>query len=124
MNRQDCVFCQIVAGERDQHVFYRDPLVTAFEDARRAAPVHILVVPNRHIASLNEAGPEDEALLGHLLLVAQRLAREQGIAERGYRLVINTGPDGGQSVFHLHVHLLGGRFMGVSRPTAEEHRAS
>jgi histidine triad (HIT) family protein len=83
--------------------------VTAFHDIHPLTPVHILIVPNRHVASVDELEPEDEALVGHLVLVAGALARQEGIAEKGYRLILNTGPQSGQSVFHLHLHLISGR---------------
>ncbi len=95
----DCIFCQIVGGQADADIVYRDEEITAFWDRRPAAPVHILVVPNKHIHSVNEAQPEDAALLGRLVLKARDLAKEQGVDERGYRLVLNVGPDGGQTVF-------------------------
>jgi len=107
----NCIFCQIVAGSAPAKIVYRDEQVTAFHDTRPIAPVHILIVPNRHIASVNAATPGDEGLLGHMLTTAATLAGEQGLAQGGYRLVINTGPDAGQTVFHLHLHLIGGRPM-------------
>ncbi|NCP85958.1 MAG: histidine triad nucleotide-binding protein [Anaerolineae bacterium CG_4_9_14_3_um_filter_57_17] len=106
---QNCIFCKIVAGEMPTTLLYQDEQVTAFRDIHPVAPTHILIIPNRHIASTNEAAPEDEALLGHLIGVARLLAERENIAANGYRLVINTGADGGQVVFHLHLHLLGGR---------------
>jgi histidine triad (HIT) family protein len=105
----DCIFCKIVAGESPARIVYRDDLVTAFHDIHPLTPVHILIVPNRHVASVDELEPEDEALVGHLVLVAGALARQEGIAEKGYRLILNTGPQSGQSVFHLHLHLISGR---------------
>ena len=90
-------------------IVYQDDAVTAFENIRYVAPVHLLIVPNRHITSVDHTHPEDEALLGRLVTLAGELARQRGIQHSGYRLVINTGPDGGQSVFHLHLHLIGGR---------------
>jgi histidine triad (HIT) family protein len=110
----NCPFCQIIAGERPGRIVYRDDLVTAFWDRAPVTPIHILIVPNQHISSLNETNDEDKALLGHLLLTAQKIARDQGILDRGYRVLINTGRDGGQSVFHLHVHLLGGKTLPIS----------
>jgi histidine triad (HIT) family protein len=98
----DCIFCKIVSGEADANIVYRDDLMTAFWDRRPVAPVHILVVPNKHINSINEAEPEDAALLGKLILRAHELAKQQGVDEKGYRLVFNVGPDGGQSVYHVH----------------------
>lgn len=108
---EDTVFSKIVRGEIPARIAYQDEEVTAFYDIAPAAPTHILIVPNRTIPTLNDATPEDGALLGKLLLTAQRLARELGVAEQGYRLVLNCNPDGGQSVYHLHVHLLAGRKM-------------
>lgn len=105
----DCVFCKIAAGEIDSRVLYRDDLATAFWDIHPAAPLHILIVPNKHISSLNEMSAEDEALVGHLVYVAKQIAKEQGVDQEGYRLSINTGPNAGQSVFHIHVHLLAGK---------------
>ncbi len=106
-----CIFCEIIAGRLPAAVLYQDERITAFRDAAPIAPVHILLVPNRHIASVNDAAPEDETVLGHLITVARQLAQAQNLQESGYRLVINTGPDAGQSVFHLHMHLIGGRKM-------------
>ncbi len=102
----DCIFCKIVAGEAPARIVYRDDLLTAFQDVHPAAPVHILIVPNRHIATLNDLTPADESWSGHLLEAARQIAAAQGLT--GYRLVLNVGADGGQSVFHLHLHLLGG----------------
>lgn len=107
----DCLFCKIVRGQLPTEIVYQDDRATAFADITPMAPEHILVVPNKHIATLAEAADEDEALLGHLLLVAARLARERGITEQGFRTVINTNEDAGQTVFHIHVHVLGGRAM-------------
>ena len=104
-----CLFCKIAAGQIGGPPLYQDEYVTAFRDINPQAPVHVLLIPNKHITSLNEASPEDQALLGYLVLAAAKLAHQEGVAESGYRLVTNTGPDGGQSVFHLHMHLLGGR---------------
>jgi len=109
MTDLNCVFCSIIAGKAPAQVVYRDDRVTAFHDNRPMAPVHLLVVPNLHLASLNEATQADEPLLGHLITTARQLAEENGIASTGYRLVINTGPHSGQAVFHLHLHLIGGR---------------
>ena len=111
MTDTDCIFCKIVAGEIPSTQVYRDEQVTAFRDINPAAPVHVLIVPNRHIASVNDLTAEDEPLIGHLFSVAKQIAAEEGIAESGYRLIVNTGPDGGQVVFHLHLHLLGGHRM-------------
>ncbi|MGH9452896.1 MAG: histidine triad nucleotide-binding protein [Terriglobia bacterium] len=104
-----CVFCKIVEGMIPAKIVYQDEQAIAFEDIHPQAPVHLLVIPRKHLASLNEAAAEDEALLGHLHLIAPRLARERGIDGKGYRTVINNGTWAGQSVFHLHVHVMGGR---------------
>jgi histidine triad (HIT) family protein len=106
----DCLFCKIVEGEIPSNKVYEDELVYAFHDIDPKAPTHVLVVPKRHIASLDAAGEEDRELLGRLLLTAGRIARELGIAS-GYRVVNNCGAPAGQSVFHVHFHLLGGRAM-------------
>lgn len=109
---QDTIFAKIARREIPAQIVYQDEDVTAFRDIAPAAPTHILVVPNKIIRSLDEAAPEDERLLGKMLLTAQKLAREQGIAKDGYRVVINTNGDGGQTVFHLHLHILGGQRLG------------
>ena len=112
---EDCIFCKIIAKKIPGEILYQDDRVTAFRDIDPAAPVHILIVPNKHIPSMNEATPEDEVLLGHLQLVAQKLAVEEGIAESGYRLVINTGDEGGQVVYHIHLNLIGGKPLRVHK---------
>ncbi len=107
----DCIFCKIIAGEIPSTQVYKDELVTAFRDINPVSPTHVLVIPNRHIASVNDLAADDEQLMGHLITVAQQIAEQEGVAESGYRLIINTGPDGGQEVFHIHLHLLGGQRM-------------
>ena len=107
----DCIFCRIVAGEIPAEIIYKDEQAIAFRDINPQAPVHVLVIPRQHLESLNEATEGDETSLGHLLRVAARVAGEGGLSARGYRTVINTGAGAGQSVFHLHVHLLGGRAL-------------
>lgn len=109
MSAQACLFCKIVAGDAPARVVYRDDHLTAFRDINPQAPVHVLLVPNRHIASIASLSETDDALAGRLLRLAGELARQEGIAESGYRVVANTGRDSGQSVAHLHLHLLGGR---------------
>jgi len=106
-----CIFCRIIAGELPSKQLYHDEHLTAFRDIHPVAPTHILIVPNRHIASLNEAAPEDERLLGSMFTLAQQLARQEGVADEGYRLIVNTGGHGGQTVYHLHMHLIGGQRM-------------
>jgi len=108
----DCLFCRIAGGEIPAQVIHSDPEVVAFRDIHPQAPVHILIIPRRHIASISVLSPEDAGLVGRLFLVARDLAREEGIMEEGYRMVVNAGPGAGQSVFHVHLHLLGGRNMG------------
>jgi len=108
----DCIFCKIIAGEIPSKQVYKDDLVTAFYDINPVAPVHVLIVPNEHIPSVNEVQENHEAILGRMFTVAKKIAAEHGIAERGYRLVVNTGSEAGQEVFHLHMHLLGGRKLG------------
>ena len=108
---KDCPFCKIIAKEIPSKTVYEDEQAVAFEDINPQAPTHILVLPRRHVASLNEITAEDAALVGHLHIVAAKIARERGIAESGYRTVVNNGRGAGQSVFHLHLHLLGGRGM-------------
>ena len=107
----DCIFCKIVSGEAKSTVVYRDEQVAAFRDVHPVAPTHILIVPNRHIDSVGTLEPEDEPLMGHIFTVARRLAEDEGISQGGYRLITNTGANGGQTVFHLHVHLIGGQRM-------------
>jgi histidine triad (HIT) family protein len=111
MAGEDCIFCKIVAGGIPAAKIYEDDRAVVFRDINPQAPTHALVIPRAHVASLNEASEDDEALLGHLLLVAARVARDAGHADGGYRTVINTGPGAGQTVFHIHVHLLGGRSL-------------
>jgi histidine triad (HIT) family protein len=105
-----CPFCRIVAGTAPARIVYRDEQVTAFHDIHPIARIHLLIVPNRHIVSINELEETDKDLLGHMFLVAQRLASQEGVAESGYRLIVNTGSDAGQSVLHLHLHLIAGKF--------------
>lgn len=107
----ECVFCKIISGEMSGDIVYQDELVTAFRDINPVAPTHILIVPNKHIVSVAELSDEEERLMGHLFTTARSLAVEEGISESGYRLIINNGPDANQVVFHLHLHLIGGRKM-------------
>jgi len=104
----DCLFCRIIKGEIPSRQVYEDERIFAFEDIQPGAPTHILLVPKRHLEDLAHATAEDAALLGELQLKAADLARQRGLAN-GFRTVLNVGPDAGQSVFHLHLHLLGGR---------------
>ena len=109
---QSCLFCRIVGGELPGERLYEDDEVIIIRDIAPAAPQHLLVIPRRHLGSLNEVGVEDEALLGRMVLAAVRQARDQGLTMRGYRLVMNCGRDAGQGVEHLHLHVLGGRQLG------------
>ncbi|HEX9139523.1 MAG TPA: histidine triad nucleotide-binding protein [Steroidobacteraceae bacterium] len=106
------VFERIIAGEIPAQIVHRDDRVTAFRDIHPRAPVHILVVPNKPIPTSNDVADTDEALIGHMFTVARDLARSEGISDDGYRLIINCNAHGGQEVYHLHVHLLGGRPLG------------
>ena len=108
----DNIFTKIITKQIPAKIVYEDDRVLAFRDIKPAALVHVLIVPKREIANVTAARAEDESLLGHLLTVAAEIARSEGIAETGYRLVINNGRDAGQAVAHLHVHLLGGRVLG------------
>jgi histidine triad (HIT) family protein len=107
----DCLFCKIASGAIPVTRLFEDEQVVAFPDIHPQAPVHILIIPKQHFASLAHTGAEDAGLLGHLLAATAEIARKQNL-DKGYRLVINTGPNGGQTVDHLHVHLLGARHMG------------
>jgi len=104
-----CIFCKIAAGEIPAEVVKRADGMLAFTDMNPQAPTHLLIIPTTHVGSLNDA--KDAATLGKLLLFARDVARDSGIATKGYRVVVNTNPDGGQTVFHLHLHVLGGRVM-------------
>ncbi|MBI2821399.1 MAG: histidine triad nucleotide-binding protein [Acidobacteria bacterium] len=108
---EECIFCKIVRGECPAKIVFEDSDTVAFRDIHPQAPTHILVVPRRHVASLHDCSPRDEAMLGHALQVARDLAEEEGLKESGYRVVLNTGAGAGQSVLHLHFHLIGGRPM-------------
>jgi histidine triad (HIT) family protein len=110
----DCLFCRIVARQSPADIVYEDDAIVAFKDIYPKAPVHLLIVPRRHVASLLEATVEDAALLGRCVLVARRLAEATGYAEKGFRLSVNTGPEGGQVVYHVHFHFTAGR-----RPRAD-----
>lgn len=105
----NCIFCRIIKREAPGKIVYEDESVVAIEDLHPQAPVHLLLIPRRHLPGLGDAGPEDELLLGHLFQIAAQLARARGLESRGYRTVVNQGAGAGQSVFHLHVHVLGGR---------------
>jgi histidine triad (HIT) family protein len=106
------IFSKIIDGEVDADIVYQDDLVTAFRDINPAAPTHILIVPNKEIPTANDLSEEDQDVAGRMLVVASKLAAQEGIAEDGYRLIINCNEHGGQEVFHLHLHLIGGRPLG------------
>ncbi len=108
---RDCLFCQIVAKELPATIAYEDPEVVAFHDVAPQAPVHLLVVPRRHLARISELQAADAPMISHLVMTANQLARTLGVDEAGYRLVMNCNAHGGQTVFHVHLHLLGGRPM-------------
>jgi histidine triad (HIT) family protein len=107
----DCLFCRIARKEIPATLVFEDDDVVAFDDIHPQAPTHVLVVPKRHVPSLDALEPADDALAGKLMRVAARIARERGVAEAGWRSVVNVGKDGGQLVFHVHLHMLGGRPM-------------
>jgi histidine triad (HIT) family protein len=109
----DCIFCRIISGDIPSDILYQDEQVVAFRDINPKAPVHLLLVPRKHIESLAELSEDEASIMGHLVAVANRLAGEAGISDKGYRLVANSGPEGGQEVPHLHLHLLGGRQLGI-----------
>jgi histidine triad (HIT) family protein len=112
----DCIFCKIADGTIPSRKVYEDERILVFHDIQPQAPVHLLVIPKKHIASLEEASPEDAVLLGQLMLAAQKAARDAGVAPDGYRVVTNIGPHAGQLVFHLHLHVLGGEKLAALNP--------
>jgi Diadenosine tetraphosphate (Ap4A) hydrolase and other HIT family hydrolases len=107
----NCLFCRIVAGEIPAKLAYEDEDVIAFYDINPQAPLHVLIIPRKHIAMINDIQPEDAALVGKLYLAAKKIAADAGYADEGYRVVMNCGADAGQSVFHIHLHLLAGRAL-------------
>lgn len=108
----DCLFCKMVAGDIKPDTVYEDDNVLAFRDVNPQAPTHILVIPKTHIATINDLKPENESLVGKLFLAAKKIASDEGLADRGYRTLMNCNEEAGQTVFHIHLHLLGGRPMG------------
>ncbi len=112
VDMENCLFCKIAAGEIPSKIVYQDQDVVAFADINPQAPLHILLIPRRHISSMGDLMPEDGPMLASLFTAVTKLAHELGLDERGYRIVSNVGPDAGQVVFHLHFHMLGGRKMG------------
>jgi histidine triad (HIT) family protein len=109
---EQCIFCRIVAGEVPSDIVYQDEDFLAFRDISHQAPTHVLIIPKIHITSLAQLTEEQQELAGRLIIIAKKLAKKEGISKRGYRLVINCGPEGGQLVPHLHLHLIGGRKLG------------
>lgn len=107
----DCLFCKIIQKQIPATIVYEDDMVLAFRDINPQAPVHLLVIPKQHVSTANELTVADQSLLGHMVLTAQHLAQTEGIAEKGYRLAMNCNADGGQTVYHVHLHVLGGRGM-------------
>ena len=108
----DCLFCRVAAGEVPASIIYEDTRLIAFNDINPQAPTHILVIPRQHIASLNDLGSENDSLVGEMTRRAAAIAKEEGLAERGYRVLFNCNADAGQTVFHIHLHLVGGRRLG------------
>ncbi len=106
-----CIFCKIASGEMNARVLYKDDTVLAFEDISPQAPIHYLIIPQQHIATINDLQDGDENLIGRMVFLAKKLAEEESLAEIGYRLVFNCNRSAGQEVFHIHLHLLGGRTM-------------
>lgn len=107
-----CIFCCIIEGSIPAKVVYQDEHTLAFDDINPQAPVHTLVIPKRHVASVQDLGESDQSLLGRMLLTCAKIAKDKGLSGSGFRLIANTGRDGGQTVFHLHFHVMGGRHMG------------
>jgi histidine triad (HIT) family protein len=105
----DCVFCKIIAGEIPAEILYQDDEIIAFRDINPLAPVHLIIIPRRHVPSLDQMKESDAALVGRMVTVANKLAKDEGVSQKGYRLALNCGKEGGQLVPHLHMHLLGGR---------------
>ncbi len=107
----NCIFCRIITRESPGKILYQDQELTAFRDLHPVAPTHVLIVPNRHIASINDLKPADEPLIGKMFSLARQIAMQEGVDQSGYRLIINNGPHAGQAVFHLHLHVIGGQRM-------------
>lgn len=107
----NCLFCKIAKGELPAHVVFEDDSIMAFRDINPQAPTHLLIIPKQHIATINQVSDDDELLMGKLILAAKKLAQSEGLSEAGYRLVFNVNSGGGQEVYHIHLHLLGGRQM-------------
>ena len=112
MTTEDCLFCQILAGDISADIIYESDDAVAFRDINPQAPTHVLIVPRQHIATINDLTDDDRDAVGKLFMAAQAIAKDEGVADDGYRTVMNCNADAGQSVFHIHLHLLGGRIMG------------
>lgn len=112
-NMEDCIFCKIIKKELPSEPVYEDNEILAFKDINPVAPVHILVIPKKHLNSINDLSAQDAQVIGNIFLIIKKLAAELGIADTGYRVVVNTGADGGQQVGHLHYHLIGGKPLGT-----------
>lgn len=108
---KDCTFCKIVTGISPSQTLYQDERVTAFRDIHPVAPTHVLIVPNQHISRAHDLTPEQNELVGHMFTIARQIAEQEQIAQNGYRIIINNGPHGGQVIYHLHLHLIGGQRM-------------
>lgn len=108
----DCIFCKIIGKEMSSEIVYEDERILAFKDIHPAAPIHILVIPKKHIPSLTEITKEDESIIGEIYTIINSIAEQQGVKDKGYRVIVNCGKDGGQEVGHLHFHLLAGTQLG------------
>jgi len=108
----DCMFCKMVSGEITPDTVYEDDDVLAFRDINPQAPAHVLVIPKQHVATINDLDADSSALIGKMMMAAAKIAQQEGFAEQGYRTIMNCNAHGGQTVFHIHLHLLGGRIMG------------
>jgi histidine triad (HIT) family protein len=108
---EKCIFCEIAAKRMDTQIVYEDDKVVAFKDINPQAPVHVLIIPKKHIAGVTEIREEDTGLIGHMFLVSQQIAKDFSVYQCGFRLVVNSGPDAGQAVHHLHMHVVGGRTL-------------
>ncbi|MCH8256664.1 MAG: histidine triad nucleotide-binding protein [Proteobacteria bacterium] len=106
---EDCLFCKIISKDIPADIVYEDDKVLAFRDINPQAPIHILIIPHKHISTINDATTDDQELLGYMILIAAQIAKDNGVAESGYRLVVNCNAQGGQTVFHVHLHILAGR---------------
>ncbi len=112
MSEQDCLFCKILSGDIPADIVYESDTAIAFRDVRPQAPTHVLVIPRKHVATINDLGDEDREIVGSLYLAAKEIARAEGLSDEGYRAVMNCNEGAGQSVFHIHLHVLGGRVLG------------